>query len=317
MKIGIKTFLAISIGTALLQSGCAHNERAAGTSTVGAKPGAVTAVNPGPAAAEKPAAATGANPLASSTNAQDRVGYAIGMSIGNNLKRAGFDVNLDQLMVGIKDVLDGRELKLTDQQGAEVIRSYQQQRQRELLDKNLKEGEKFLAENKTKPGVQNSEVTLPDGKMAEFQYKILTEGAGESPKSNDTVSVNFRGKLLNGQEYDSSFKRGRPSTFVVERLFRGWSEALQMMKVGSKWELYVPASLAYGERGAPMVGPGATLILEVELLSIDTPKPVTSDIIRVPSAEEMKAGAKIEVIKPEDLEKKAAGATNEVKAGKP
>jgi FKBP-type peptidyl-prolyl cis-trans isomerase len=309
MKTGYQTFLTLSLGTALLSAGCAGSPRATES--------APAATKPEPAAtAQKPAvAATNAPALA--TNIQERVGYAIGMSVGNNLKRANFDVNVEALKQGILDVLAGGDLKMTDMQGAEAIRTYQQQRQHELLEKNLKEGEAFLAANKTKEGVRVQAVTLPDGKTAEFQYRVITEGTGEIPRSNDTVTVNFRGKLLNGQEYDSSFKRGRPATFVVERLFRGWSEALQMMKTGSKWELFIPYTLAYGERGSPTVGPGATLILEVDLLSIDTPKPVTSDIIRVPSAEEMKAGAKIEVIKPEEVEKRVAGATNDTKAAKP
>jgi FKBP-type peptidyl-prolyl cis-trans isomerase FklB len=316
MKTGLNALLSLSLGAALLPLGCAHGDRTATPSSAEAKPAATPAAKPAATPAPKPAPAAEGN-LSESTNLQDRVGYAIGLSIGNNLKRSNFDVNLDAMMSGIKDVLAGRELKMTEQQSMETIRSYQMQRQRESLEKNLKEGEVFLAENKKKEGVQTKEVALADGKTAEFQYKVLTEGAGEIPKGNDTVSLNFRGKLLNGQEYDSSFRRGRPSSFVVERLFRGWSEALQMMKVGSKWELYIPASLAYGDRGAPSVGPGATLIIEVDLLSIDTPKPVTSDIIRVPSAEEMKAGAKIEVIKPEDVEKMTAGQTNQIKAGKP
>jgi FKBP-type peptidyl-prolyl cis-trans isomerase FklB len=316
MKTGLNALLSISLGAALLPLGCAHSRGTATTSTAATKPAATTAAKPAPVTAAKPAASTPTGPSAP-TNLQDRVGYAVGLSIGGNLKRSNFDVNLDEMMSAIKDVLAGRELKMTEQQGMETIRSYQMQRQRELLEKNLKEGEAFLAENRQKAGVQTKEVTLPDGKTAELQYRILTEGTGETPKNSDTVSLNFRGKLLNGQEYDSSYKRGHPSTFVVERVIRGWSEALQMMKVGSKWELYLPASLAYGERGAPSVGPGSTIILETDLLSIDTPKPVTSDIIRVPSAEEMKAGAKIEVIKPEDVEKLTAAESNAVKAAKP
>ncbi len=131
------------------------------------------------------------------------------------------------------------------------------------------------------------------------------------PKSNDTVTVNYRGTLVDGKEFDSSAKNGAPLKRAANQLIRGWTEALQMMKVGSKWELYLPSTLAYGDRAAgPLIEPGSTLIFEMELLGIDTPQPLTSDIIRVPSAEELKAGAKIEVLKPEEVEKQTKAATN-------
>ena len=145
-----------------------------------------------------------------------------------------------------------------------------------------------------------------------MQYKVITEGTGEIPRSNDVVSVNYRGTLPSGKEFDSSAKHGgQPSKFPVTRVVRGWTEALEMMKVGSKWELYLPAGLAYSERGYPPdIAPGAALVFEMELVGIEPPapppapaQPLTSDIIRVPSAEELKKGAKIEVLKPEDVEK--------------
>jgi FKBP-type peptidyl-prolyl cis-trans isomerase len=188
---------------------------------------------------------------------------------------------------------------------------YQKQRQHEVALKGIREGEAFMSTNKLNPGVQVYTVTLPEDKTAEMQYKIITEGTGEIPKSNDTVIVNYRGTLINGTEFDSSARHGgHPSTFVINRVIRGWTEALQMMKVGSKWELYVPSSLAYDDRPSATIPAGSTLIFEIELVGIDRPKPLTSDIIRVPSAEEMKAGAKIEVIKAEDAEKMSA-ATNQ------
>jgi FKBP-type peptidyl-prolyl cis-trans isomerase FklB len=161
-------------------------------------------------------------------------------------------------------------------------------------------------------------VSLPDGTTAEMQYKVITEGTGAMPKSNDIVSVNYRGTLINGKEFDSSAKQGKPLKRPANQLVRGWTEALQLMKTGSKWELYLPAALAYGDRGGQGIEPGTMLIFEMELLSFESPQPpappqpLTSDIIRVPSAEELKAGAKVEVIKAEDLEKqaKAAAATN-------
>jgi FKBP-type peptidyl-prolyl cis-trans isomerase len=300
MKTSLNTFLVISVGAALLQLGCAQQK------PVDAKPA--------PPVGAKPAATTAGKQVAS-TNLQDRAGYAIGVSIGNNLKRGRFDVNLDELMKGIKDVLAGRESLLNEQQAREAIVTYQQWKQQELLSKNLKEGETFLAENKSHPGIQTHLVTLSDGKTAELQYKVVTEGTGAVPQSNDTVTVNYRGMLVNGQEFDSSYKRAHPAKFIVNRVIRGWTEALQMMKVGSHWVLYVPSDLAYGER-PPMPGiePGDTLIFDVELVATESPeppKPVTSDIIRVPSADEMKAGARIEVIKAEDAQKTAAGQTNQ------
>jgi len=209
-------------------------------------------------------------------------------------------------------------------QASETLRSYQAESRKKIAEKNKAEGETFLAENKKKPGVQTLEVPLPDGKSAEMQYKVITEGKGEIPKSNDTVSVNYRGTLINGKEFDSSYKRGQPAKFMVTRVIKGWTAALEAMKVGSKWELYIPSSLGYGDTGNPSIEPGATLLFEVELLAIEPPppaappaQPLTSDIIKVPSAEELKKGAKIEVIKAEDAAKLAQDAkTNADKTDK-
>ena len=250
---------------------------------------------------------------------KEKVSYAIGLSIGNNLKRGLYDVDLDVLNGAIKDVLAGKEPKLTEAQAREIMTSYnkelmtkREEERKKLADKNKKDGDSFLAENKKKPGVKAQEIKLPDGTSAEMQYKVIAEGTGESPKSNDVVTVKYRGTLINGKEFDNSAKRPEPTEFPVNRVVRGWTEALQMMKVGSKWELYLPASLAYGDFGhGPDIEAGATLIFEMELLGVKAPpapapqQPLTSDIIRVPSAEELKKGAKIEVIKPEDVEKKA------------
>jgi FKBP-type peptidyl-prolyl cis-trans isomerase FklB len=311
MKTGFTTLLLLVIASSLLQSGCAHRTCCTGTGPADAKP--ASAANAKPAAAADKTAVPPPESRPALTNMEDRVGYAIGMSIGNNLKRTKFDVNLDALMEGVRDVLADREPRMTEQQAQGAIMDYQKQKQHELVLQNLKEGEAFLAENKNKEGVKVQPVTLPDGTTAELQYKVITEGTGEIPKSNDTVSVNFRGTLINGTEFDSTAKRGgRPYKFVVDQanITRGLSEALQIMKVGSKWQLVIPASLAYNERPLRAIPPGSTLIYELELLSIDRPKPLTSDIIRVPSAEEMKAGAKVEVIKAEDAERMAAAQTN-------
>jgi FKBP-type peptidyl-prolyl cis-trans isomerase FklB len=187
------------------------------------------------------------------------------------------------------------------------LRTRREEKRKILGEKNKKEGTEFLAANKSKPGVQ----LLPDG----LQYKVLTEGKGPKPTTNDTVTVNYRGTLLDGTEFDSSYKRGQPASFRVTGVIKGWTEALQLMPVGSKWQLFIPSDLAYGERGSGMnIGPNATLTFEIELLSIKEPEkpvaattapqqPVTSDIIKVPSAEELKKGAKIEIIKPDQIEK--------------
>jgi FKBP-type peptidyl-prolyl cis-trans isomerase len=177
----------------------------------------------------------------------------------------------------------------------------QQKRRAELAEKDKQEGEAFLAANKEKPGVQ----TLPDG----LQYLVITNGTGPVPGPNDTVTVNYRGTLINGTEFDSSYKRGQPAQFPVGGVIHGWTEALEKMPVGSKWKLFIPAGLAYGEQGNRGIPPNSTLIFEVELLDAKSPAPpkaaapLTSDIIKVPSAEEMKKGAKIEVIKSDEAAK--------------
>ncbi len=238
-----------------------------------------------------------------------RVSYAIGMSMGHNLQRQGVEVDADLVARGVKEVLSGPTL-LTPEQAQETLMTFQrefvakQQKMREeLAARNKAEGEAFLATNQNNPGV----VTLPDG----LQYKIITDGPGATPGPTDTVTVNYRGTLLDGTEFDSSFKRGQPAKFPVNGVIHGWTEALLKMKVGSKWQLFIPAELAYGERSPSGIPPNSVLIFEVDLLSTQSPPPpapavsnspsLTSDIIKVPSAEELKKGAKIEVIKAEDV----------------
>jgi len=247
-----------------------------------------------------------------------KVSYSLGMNMGQYLKRGGFDVDLEVLTTAMKDVLTGKELKLSDQQAREVMMAYQkelsakrEEERAQKAEKNRKEGETFLAENQKKPGVKTHTVTLADGKTAELQYKVLTEGNGATPGSNDVVSINYRGTLINGTEYDSSVKRGQAAKFPINGVIKGWSEAMKMMKVGSKWQLFIPSTLAYGDRASgQIIEPGSTLILDVELVASEPQappapaQPLTSDIIKVPSAEELKKGAKIEVIKPEEVEKK-------------
>ncbi len=199
---------------------------------------------------------------------KDKVSYSIGLQTGRNMKRQSLDLNLDVFLRGIKDGLSDAKPALTDAEMQEVMTAFQKEMMakmnenaKKVGEKNKKEGDTFLAENKKKPGV----VTLPSG----LQYKVLKEGTGKSPKVTDTVVTNYRGTLLDGKEFDSSYKRGEPATFAVNRVIAGWTEALQRMKVGSKWQLFVPSNLAYGENGnGPDIGPNATLIFEVELLDI-------------------------------------------------
>src|SRR5512143_811173 len=199
---------------------------------------------------------------------KDKVSYVIGLDMGNSLKKNMVDVDAEILIRGIKDALSGANPLMTEQEMKETImalqkdlQAKQQEQAKALAEKNKKEGEAFLAENKKKRGV----ITMPSG----LQYKILADGKGKSPKATDTVTVNYKGTLIDGVEFDSSYKRGQPATFAVNGVIPGWTEALQLMKEGSKWQLFVPSNLAYGERGAGgTIGPNAVLIFEVELISI-------------------------------------------------
>jgi len=240
---------------------------------------------------------------------KEKVGYAVGVNLGTTWKRQDIDLDFDKLLQGLKDATSGTPL-LNEQEVREVLTKFQQelmakQQEKRRLEgeKNKKLGDEFLAENKTKPGI----ITLTNG----LQYKVITEGSGDIPKPEDTVTVKYRGTLIDGSEFDSSAKAPNgTATFRVTGVIRGWTEALTRMKAGSKWELYIPSDLAYGERGSgAKIGPNSALIFEVELVSIQPPAPpvqstpLTSDIIKVPSLEEMKKGAKIETIKAEDVDK--------------
>jgi FKBP-type peptidyl-prolyl cis-trans isomerase FklB len=200
---------------------------------------------------------------------RDKVSYGIGMEIGNSLKSQSIDIDSDILARGVKDMLSGKEPLMTDQELRETMTNFksemmakQMERMKELAEKNKKEGEAFLDENKKKEGV----VTLPSG----LQYKVIKEGAGETPKPTDTVTVNYRGSLINGTEFDSSESHGQPAALKVNGVIPGWTEALQLMKTGSKWQLFIPSALAYGERAVGReIGPNSTLVFDVELLSIE------------------------------------------------
>src|ERR1051325_6841999 len=207
---------------------------------------------------------------------KEKASYSIGHELGSSLKKGNMDVNADILMKGLRDGLSGAKSVLTDEQIKETMTTFQKemmekqkQAEKEKGEKNAAEGEKFLAENKKKEGVKTTSSGL--------QYKVIKEGTGEAPKETDTVVVNYKGTLLDGTEFDSSYKRNEPATFPVNRVIKGWTEALLLMKPGSKYQLWIPSSLAYGERGAgQLIGPNATLIFEVELLSIKPPEPVAT-----------------------------------------
>jgi FKBP-type peptidyl-prolyl cis-trans isomerase FklB len=199
---------------------------------------------------------------------KEKISYIIGTDIGKNLKKQSIDVNPELLFKGIKDAFAGDKFLLTDQEIQEVMGAFQQEmiaKQSEKMSKlaavNKKEGEAFLDANKKKDSV----ITLPSG----LQYKVVVEGTGKTPTVNDTVTTHYRGTLIDGTEFDNSYKRGEPATFPVNGVVAGWTEALQHMKAGSKWKLYIPSNLAYGDRGAgQLIGPGATLIFDIELISV-------------------------------------------------
>jgi FKBP-type peptidyl-prolyl cis-trans isomerase FklB len=201
---------------------------------------------------------------------KEKASYALGMKIGGDLRKQGAAESLDPAITarGLRDAMSGGKTALSEEEGRAALTKLQTEVRHKMEAKaheegevNRKAGEAFLAANKTKDGV----VTLPSG----LQYKILTEGTGPKPTASDTVTCNYRGTLVNGKEFDSSYKRGEPVAFPVNGVIKGWTEALELMPVGSKWQLFIPPDLAYGERGAGSdIGPGETLIFEVELLSI-------------------------------------------------
>lgn len=213
---------------------------------------------------------TAKKPAVLTLNTQkEKASYVIGLNIGRSMHKDSVDVDTAILLRGMKDGLAGAKPLLTDDEARAVmvalqadLRTKQEEKMQALAETNKKEGDAFFAENKTKDGV----VTLPSG----LQYKVLVEGTGPKPTATDTVVCNYKGTLLDNTEFDSSYKRGQPVTFPVNGVIKGWTEALQLMPVGSKWQLFVPPDLAYGARGGPGggIGPNATLIFEVELVSI-------------------------------------------------
>jgi len=199
---------------------------------------------------------------------KDKLSYAMGMDLGGQLKTNSVAIDPAVFARGLADALSGGKTLLTDAEAKAVISQLQmtmvakQTAAVKLLgEKNKAEGDAFLAANKAKAGV----VTLPSG----LQYKVVTAGTGRKPLATDTVECHYRGTLIDGTEFDSSHKRGQPASFPVDKVIKGWTEALQLMPVGSKWQVFIPRALAYGERGGgPSIGPNATLIFEIELLGI-------------------------------------------------
>ena len=207
---------------------------------------------------------------------KDKASYSIGYDIGDSFKKQKIELNIDALVAGLKEALAGKDATLSKEEREKTLQAFQKEMMEKQMTaskeagaKNLAEGEKFLAENKKKEGVKTTASGL--------QYKVIKEGSGPSPKETDTVTTNYKGTLIDGTEFDSSYKRNEPASFQVNRVIKGWIEALQLMKPGSKYQLFIPAALAYGERGAGQtIGPNATLIFDVELLSIAQASPTPS-----------------------------------------
>ena len=270
----VLTVCALALGTA----GASYAQQ--GTTTT---PPTKSQTTPGATPAKKSTGTSTAKSTTASTTPRNAPGpplttdkekqsYALGMNIGRGLTRQQVDVDPVVLARGLRDTLAGAKPLLTDDQAQAAltqlqtaVKTKEEAAAQKAGETNMKEGQDFLAENKTKDGV----VTLPSG----LQYKILTAGTGPKPTASDTVVCNYRGTFIDGTEFDSSYKRNQPATFPVNGVIKGWTEALQLMPVGSKWQLFIPSELAYGSRGAGgVIGPNKTLVFEVELLSIQPKK---------------------------------------------
>jgi len=207
---------------------------------------------------------------------KDKIGYSIGLDIGKNMKRSGVEVTVESLALGLRDALSGAKPRLTDEEMQAAMETLQQTlaAKRQALataeaddakkagDKNKKDGDAWLAANKKKEGVKTTASGL--------QYKVIKDGTGKTPKASDTVTTHYRGTLIDGTEFESSYKQNEPTSFPVNRVIAGWTEALQLMKEGAKWQLYIPSELAYGARGTPggPIGPNSTLIFDIELIKV-------------------------------------------------
>lgn len=257
--------MVLPVGTSTAQQPPAASAQPSTAAKTQKTPAAKTHTAPG---TKSDTPATKSDTAPALTTDKEKASYALGLNIGRGLSKQPVDLDSAAVARGLKDALSGTKPLLTDEEAAADLAQLQDQvkkateaKMQELAAENQKAGAAFLAENKTKEGV----VTLPSG----LQYKVLTPGTGPNPTATDTVVCQYKGTLLDGTEFDSSYKRGQPATFAVGRVIKGWTEALQLMPVGSKWQLFIPAELAYGERGAGnVIPPNATLIFEVELVSI-------------------------------------------------
>ena len=205
------------------------------------------------------APAAQATPTGSLKTVRDKASYSFGMMIGSNLKKQGVDVDINLFIQGLKEASAGGKMQLTEQQAGEAIQAFE----KVIAAKKARESADFLVQNKKKPGVLTTESGL--------QYKIVKPGKGPKPKAADAVTVIYRGMFINGEEFDSS--GGKPFPIGVGQVIEGWKEALQLMDVGSKWMLYIPSALAYGETGQPPIGPNTTLVFELELVDITKAPP--------------------------------------------
>jgi FKBP-type peptidyl-prolyl cis-trans isomerase FklB len=253
---------AMAIGILLLAAGICGAEEPAAKTESGTAPAQETKEAPAvPAPAEKAAPAEPKLDM-------DKVSYVIGLSVGKEMKSQGIDLRTDAFMKGVNDSLSGAKPSLTEAETQQIITGFRaelaakkQAEAKKQAAENRQKEEAFLADNKGKEGVK----TTPSG----LQYKVLKEGDGKKPTAYDSVTVNYRGTLLDGTEFDSSYKRGQPATFPVGGVIPGWSEAIQLMKTGSKYQMFIPSKLGYGEAGVPgVIPPSATLVFEVELLSV-------------------------------------------------
>jgi FKBP-type peptidyl-prolyl cis-trans isomerase len=256
----MKKFLTLSAALLVAVAGAAHGQSAKPAQ----KPAAATA-QPAPAA-PPPAAASG-----KPDSLQDKASYTIGLNLGKSLKANEIQANIDLIIRGLRDGLGGGQALLTDEEMQTTMQTLQQEvgskqeaKRKAAGEKNKAEGEAFLAKNKERPGVKTTASGL--------QYEVLTEGTGPMPKATDSVTVNYKGTLPDGTVFDSSYDRKEPVTFVLNQVIPGWTEGVQLMKVGSKYKLYIPSALGYGERGAGnTIGPNSPLVFEVELISINPP----------------------------------------------
>ena len=270
-KLLLTAASTVTVGILMLGTTVAQTAPASTSKPATAKTGTTSQAS----SAAKPRTATSATSSQALTlkTGKDKLSYAIGMNIGESMKKDSLDVDPAIMARALKDALTGSKPLMTDEEAKTVITAFrtemmkkQQAKAQQAGEANKLAGQKFLAENKTKEGV----VALPDG----LQYKIIKQGTGPKPTASDTVVTNYRGTLIDGTEFDSSYKRGEPVTFPVGQVIKGWTEALQLMPVGSKWQLFIPSDLAYGERSpGGEIGPNSTLIFDIELVSIQEKKP--------------------------------------------